>query len=436
VTAKKTFRTDPVPTWIDEDRRYRLIRRLIEDPLGQLWRGQDVLLQAAVTIRLLRKPEGFDRLELVERRLDLAADELRHPNVATVLDHGVGEPVPVRFVVIERLRGVPLARRLSATVGMAPREAVAIAVAVGLGLEAIHLAGLAHEALTPHSVFLPPEGGVKVIDLGLAGVFPDRETAGDGSAEDVRCLGSLLADMLASSPHRPGTSEIDIVELLGAEGAAVWRASIDPDPSNRPELSELGEALRTAERRLAAARSVQRERVVKVVREPRGTPGTTTKLASEPKPEEDQSAGAPPPSVTKRSDQASEARTPVPAMRSSRSRWWLAPVATVAAAVALLVPALDMSPPPEPAPPDGATRPAPTGRSAIVMPDLRGLSIQQAALVLERTDLTLGERVEALGEAGVVLATDPGLGQIVPPGTPVTVYAGTGMSGAEAAGSG
>src|SRR5919106_1102300 len=104
VPAKKTFRTDPVPAWIDEDRRYRLIRRLIEDPLGQLWRGQDMLLQAAVTIRLVRGPEGLDRLELMEHRLDLAANELRHPNVATVLDHGIGEPVPVRFVVIERLR--------------------------------------------------------------------------------------------------------------------------------------------------------------------------------------------------------------------------------------------------------------------------------------------------------------------------------------------
>jgi beta-lactam-binding protein with PASTA domain len=72
----------------------------------------------------------------------------------------------------------------------------------------------------------------------------------------------------------------------------------------------------------------------------------------------------------------------------------------------------------------------------IVMPDLRGLSIQEAALVLERTDLSLGERVEALGEPGVVLATDPGFGQIVMPGTPVTVYAGAGMPGSATADSG
>jgi hypothetical protein len=64
------------------------------------------------------------------------------------------------------------------------------------------------------------------------------------------------------------------------------------------------------------------------------------------------------------------------------------------------------------------------GSEAIVMPDLRGLTYAEALTRIEATGLALDRRVEALGESGIVVATDPGLGQLVRPGTAVTVYVG------------
>jgi beta-lactam-binding protein with PASTA domain len=67
------------------------------------------------------------------------------------------------------------------------------------------------------------------------------------------------------------------------------------------------------------------------------------------------------------------------------------------------------------------------------MPDLRGLTPREALLRLGELDLALGRRVKAQGEPGVIVATDPGLGQLVRPGTEVTVFIGAGPTADERA---
>jgi hypothetical protein len=70
---------------------------------------------------------------------------------------------------------------------------------------------------------------------------------------------------------------------------------------------------------------------------------------------------------------------------------------------------------------------------SVVMPDLRGLHYDEALLRLEELDLALGRRVRAQGEPAVVVATDPGLGQLVPPGTEVTIFVGADAASGETA---
>jgi beta-lactam-binding protein with PASTA domain len=70
------------------------------------------------------------------------------------------------------------------------------------------------------------------------------------------------------------------------------------------------------------------------------------------------------------------------------------------------------------------TSPGPTTSELIVMPDLRGMTFTEARSLLEEANLVLARDVEAHGEPGLVVATDPGLGRLVRPGTPVTLYLG------------
>jgi polysaccharide biosynthesis protein PslJ len=66
----------------------------------------------------------------------------------------------------------------------------------------------------------------------------------------------------------------------------------------------------------------------------------------------------------------------------------------------------------------------PPGVEGIVMPDLRGLSVEEATVRLKDLGLKLGARVVARGDPGVVVATDPSLGGIVQLGTKVRLYVG------------
>jgi O-antigen ligase len=66
----------------------------------------------------------------------------------------------------------------------------------------------------------------------------------------------------------------------------------------------------------------------------------------------------------------------------------------------------------------------PPGVEAIVMPDLRGLTVEEATVRLKDMDLKLGARILIQGDPGVVVATDPSLGGLVQPGTRVRLYVG------------
>ncbi|MGH2547474.1 MAG: PASTA domain-containing protein, partial [Actinomycetota bacterium] len=65
-----------------------------------------------------------------------------------------------------------------------------------------------------------------------------------------------------------------------------------------------------------------------------------------------------------------------------------------------------------------------TDSARIVVPDLRGLSYAEALSRLQEEGLLLARRVEAQGDPGVVVATDPSLGHLVSTGTRVTIFVG------------
>jgi beta-lactam-binding protein with PASTA domain len=65
-----------------------------------------------------------------------------------------------------------------------------------------------------------------------------------------------------------------------------------------------------------------------------------------------------------------------------------------------------------------------TDSAGIVVPDLRGLSYAEALSRLQEEGLLLARRVEAQGDPGIVVATDPSLGHLVSTGTRVTIFVG------------
>ncbi|HET8527035.1 MAG TPA: protein kinase, partial [Actinomycetota bacterium] len=158
--------------------RYELGPVLGEGGMARVHRGYDRHLRRPVAIKVLAPPYDRDRA-FVERfrREARSAAGLSHPNVVSVFDSGSYHGT--HFIVTELVEGETLADRLRRG-PMAPEEAVAVAVDVCRALEAAHARGLIHRDVKPGNVMLPPDGGVKVVDFGIARAAGSDTLTGTG----------------------------------------------------------------------------------------------------------------------------------------------------------------------------------------------------------------------------------------------------------------
>jgi eukaryotic-like serine/threonine-protein kinase len=105
--------------------------------------------------------------EIVERfrREAMAAAQVRHPNVTTVIDFGEeGERL---YMVMELLEGADL-KVLIERAGLGPTDArLRIMTQVAAGMAEVHASSLVHRDLKPSNIHLTTEGVAKIMDFGL-----------------------------------------------------------------------------------------------------------------------------------------------------------------------------------------------------------------------------------------------------------------------------
>jgi eukaryotic-like serine/threonine-protein kinase len=133
--------------------RYELDYPLGASTPGSLWHARDLRRGQAITLQLL-DPAIAEDAELLATFFGevRAAAAIVHPNVAQIIDSGVDAGAP--FLVLDRLDGDSLARRLHTRGRLSPAEVAQLFADVALGLEALHGRGLVHRRLDPAHLFL------------------------------------------------------------------------------------------------------------------------------------------------------------------------------------------------------------------------------------------------------------------------------------------
>jgi serine/threonine protein kinase len=259
--------------------RYRLSEVLGSGGMGEVWFGQDEVLDRPVAVKLVRiGGDGGDdlaaRFELEAR----TAARLSHPNVVTVFDFGHCQGS--LFLVMEPLDGGTVAGELSHHEGgLAPGRVASVGAQVADGLAAAHEHGVLHRDVKPANLLLAPDGGIKIGDFGIARFADEAEARLTGPnqvigtclylapervrrpavpASDVYGLGCVLYELLAGHPPLRAKTPIATVEQhltatpepllearpdIPARLAELITAMLAKDPADRPSAAQVAAEL-------------------------------------------------------------------------------------------------------------------------------------------------------------------------------------------------
>jgi eukaryotic-like serine/threonine-protein kinase len=150
--------------------KYEILRPLAKGGMAEIFLARATGthgFEKLVVIKRLRPELAHDgdflRMFLDEARL---AATLQHSNVVQVYDFG--EEEGVHFIAMEYLHGEDVQRVLR-QVGRLPLEhALSIIIGTCAGLHYAHERGIVHRDVSPQNVAVTFEGGVKLVDFGVA----------------------------------------------------------------------------------------------------------------------------------------------------------------------------------------------------------------------------------------------------------------------------
>ena len=156
---------------------YRLVEKLGQGGMGEVWRAEHQMLARGAAIKLIRPAalgasEGTPGHEMVKRfeREARATAALRSPHTIEVYDYGVSADGTFHYVM-ELLEGFSLQTLVERFGPVAPERVVGLLRQACHSLAEAHAAGLVHRDVKPANMFVCQLGldvdFVKVLDFGL-----------------------------------------------------------------------------------------------------------------------------------------------------------------------------------------------------------------------------------------------------------------------------
>lgn len=178
--------------------QYRIIEKLGEGGMGEVYLAEDTELNRRVALKFLPSSYANDPdFRARFKREAQAAAALNHPNIVTIYEVSEHEGRP--YFSMEHVHGPSLKEALSEKVTPMDRI-VDLAVQIAEGLAAAHAAGVLHRDVKPQNILLDSQGRVRILDFGLAKVLTDSM---------ITDTGSTLGTVAYMSPEQAQNVEAD-----------------------------------------------------------------------------------------------------------------------------------------------------------------------------------------------------------------------------------
>ncbi len=158
----------------------RLLERLGQGAMGQVFRAEHVALQKTVAVKVLNPSRFYQDRQIDQFFLEArAAAAIEHQNIVTV--HDVGQEDGFYYIVMQYIEGESLGDRLAREGKIPIPEAIRIAVETARGLSVAHEKSIVHRDIKPANILLTPDGAVKIADFGLACQGEEDSDTTDGA---------------------------------------------------------------------------------------------------------------------------------------------------------------------------------------------------------------------------------------------------------------
>jgi response regulator RpfG family c-di-GMP phosphodiesterase len=217
---------------------YRILDEIGRGGMGTVYLSEHRLMRRRAAIKVLAAeddcPPALKARFFGEMRV-LA--ELDHPNIVRAYDAGEvpgGRGLPaLLYLVTELVEGGDLERHVLKHGVLDIPQARAFGREAALGLQAAHDRHLVHRDVKPSNLLLTRDGGVKVVDFGLARQFVSRLT-------DQRSLLGSIDFMPPEQSHDPSAVS-KAADLYGLGATLFWLLT---GQGPYPHVAHAGQALR------------------------------------------------------------------------------------------------------------------------------------------------------------------------------------------------
>jgi serine/threonine protein kinase len=205
--------------------RYEITGLLGRGAMGVVYQARDPLIERTVAVKAvacgaLPEKEAADFEQRFFREAK-SAGRLKHPNIVTI--HDVGRDGELAWIAMEFLEGRSLREVLDAGAPLTIERIVEIVTSVADALAYAHAQGIVHRDVKPANIMLLEDGGVKIMDFGIAHLpggsltlagsvlgspkyMSPEQVAGEkiDARADIFSLGSVLYEMLVGVPPFAG----------------------------------------------------------------------------------------------------------------------------------------------------------------------------------------------------------------------------------------
>ncbi len=171
----------------------RLVRKLGEGGMAEVWEAVDVTLERRVAIKVVKETiSSLPEFDARFRREAKTAAQLEHPNILQI--YGFGVENGVAFIEMPCLAGGTLASRLESGPPPSPETICEWVDALASALDAAHARGIIHRDIKAVNVLFDQSGRIVLADFGLAKSMAD--------SSGLTAAGTLMGTPMYLSPEQ------------------------------------------------------------------------------------------------------------------------------------------------------------------------------------------------------------------------------------------